>query len=323
MTKQNSMIEAIADALCNGDQIALFTHISPDGDTIGSALALGHALKGLGKKVCICCDGVLPPNLKTLPGYDEVLIQPLFAPNIAVAIDCADAERMGKNITCFQEAAHRIVIDHHRTNEGFGQIDWIDADAAATAELIYQLLLAMPMDLAAEQAMCLYAALVSDTGNFSYSNTRSASFEMAAELLKTGFDMPELIRNLFRTRTRSRVHMMGVCLQHVKYYHEGAVSFCLLDQQILSQANPQSGDFDGLVDLLRDQEQVEIAVFGREVSPNAFKVSFRSVRSADVSILAQKWGGGGHARAAACLMQGSYFEVGQALIEGLEELLSS
>lgn len=322
MTNQNNRIESVVEVLDHGDQIALFAHISPDGDTLGSALALYHALKGMGKKVCLCCDGTLPPNLKMLPGYDEVFIQPLFVPNIAMAIDCADAARMGKNVTCFEEAQHRIVIDHHRTNEGFGQINWIDAEAAATAELIYQLLLALPTNITQEEAICLYAALASDTGNFSYSNTRAYSFEMAAELLKTGFDMPTLVRNLFRSKSRSRMRMMGVCLQHAKYYFDGKISLCLLDQQVFNLANPQSGDFDGLVDMLRDQENVEIAIFGREVSPNSFKVSFRSVQSADVSVVAQKWGGGGHARAAACLMQGSYFEVGQALLSALQEILS-
>lgn len=313
----------IALLLKEAQSIVLFSHISPDGDTIGSTLALYHALKSMDKEVCICCQDAPPANLKTLPGFQEIQAEIPWTPTLAIAIDCADEIRVGKKITDFLDVSKRIVIDHHPTNPGFGDVNWVDAEAAATAELIYQLILELPVELSPEIASCLYAALISDTGNFCYSNTRSFTFEMAAVLLETGFDMPNLVRHMFRMRSRSRTRMMAVCIEHMRYYQEGKIVLCLLDQQVINRTPPQSGDFEGMIDFIRDQENVEIAIMAREVAEGLFKVSFRSIQQVDVAKIAQQWGGGGHVRAAACQIRGDYFSVGQMLLNATTEALAS
>lgn len=312
----NDFLQKIACELNNGDDIALFTHISPDGDCIGSALALYGALVSMGKNVCVCCDGKVPKNLHSLPWIDRIFEEAPFLPAIAVAIDCADEGRLGNVLEQFQAAKHKIVIDHHGTNTGFGDIDWIDPEAAAVAELIYPLIKSLQTPVTAQIASCLYAALASDTGNFSYSNTRPYSFLMASELLDTGFDMSALSRSMFRVRSKGYAHMLSLVSSQMRFFEEGKIVMALIDKSAMGNYPFESGDHEGIVDFLRDQEGVELAIFAKEtVAGGEFKTSLRSLNEVDVAKIASKWSGGGHKRAAGCIIEGTIFSVGASLLE--------
>lgn len=323
MNKNTEVQKKIISLLQTKNRIALFSHISPDGDTIGSGLALYLALKSLGKEVALYCDGTPPLHLSMLSGYEDIITEGKSENHeVSVAIDCADEKRVGGNIGAFHAAADRIVIDHHMTNEGFGDINWIDAEAAATSELIFQLVDAMLPAIPLDVATCLYTALISDTGNFAYSNTRAFSFAMTARLVEIGVETSSIVRKLFSVKTPSRMRMMSVCINQMKYYNGGSIAICVLDRQLISQIMPQSGDFDGMVEMIRDQEGVEVAILAREVVPSVYKVSFRSVQLVNVAQVAQKWQGGGHARAAACQISGSnFYDIGRRLLAGVQEAM--
>ncbi len=304
------------------DQLLLVSHISPDGDTLGSALALYAALKAMKKNVQLACCEPVPPKYAFLPLADELRSPEEIEPFTAVVyIDCADIGRAGALAEQSKSAAHSFCIDHHESNKGFAEENWISF-RAATGELIFELLLSLPVVITPNMALCLYTALATDTGNFAYSNTSPQTLITAARLLAFGFDMPELNRRLFRSMSLPHAKMIGEALGKVHLLAGGSVAVACLSAETMRRFDATAADCEGVIDYLRDIEGVEVACLLRDSKAGVIRVSLRSKRYCNVGKIAQSLGGGGHERAAGCNqpppLESAYTTVCEHILAALE-----
>lgn len=314
----------IARILMDEDDFVLICHVSPDGDAFGSTLALLSALKSFGKRVYAVCDGVAGHNIsKVLPVEDILAYRPDISPAaIAVALDCADRERMGRAVSLFDAASRTVVIDHHVSNGGFGDVNLVCSQAAATAELVLALLDEMAFTLDARIASYLYVGLTTDTGGFAYSNTSPHALRAAAKLVETDFDFSQIRSELFRVRSVTKSRMLGKVLSDFALECDGRYARAALDYRQLSALNALTADSEGLVDALRDIEGVEVAVYVRENAVNVYKASMRSREIVDVSSICAKQGGGGHVRAAGFTWRGELDQLWAWLLTEIDQALN-
>ncbi len=315
----------VAAELKQLDNILLVAHASPDGDTIGSTCALFGALKALGKRACMACDSPVPAVYEFLPFAREMCIgadKLPFKPDCIVAVDCADLQRLGSFQAVFTRVTHTINIDHHITNPGFADNSWIEPDASSTGALIYDLIGALGVSLNYELALCVFVAISTDTGHFAYSNTTPETFAVAAKLTEYGLDMPSITDRLYRSRSFSRTRLLGLILSRVELLMEGAISVSYVTREEL---NTYGGapDMEGMIELIRDIDSVETAVFLREKEKEVIKVSLRSKRDFDVGAFAARFGGGGHQRAAGCTIAGQLADVKEELLKQLHEAMEA
>jgi len=308
------MREAVAFLKAH-DDLLLIAHISPDGDTLGSSLALYCGLKRLGKTVRVVCENPVPASYRFCPYADRVLLPEQAEPaKTVVAVDCADLLRTGACARFFETAEASLCIDHHETNRGFADVNWVSC-VAATGELIYQLLVELEVPIDVEIATLLYTALAADTGNFAYSNTTADTFRIAAELRETGFDLPEINRLLFRTFPFAKLKLRARCIENCTLYADGRIAAAHITQADLADCSAAAADAEGLIDDLRDIETVEIAAVLREGIDGAIRVSLRGKRIADVSSIAVFFGGGGHRLAAGCTMYEDIHSAQQKIVD--------
>ncbi len=309
-------LRAIAEHIQNNDDFLLIAHTSPDGDTLGCVLALCEAMRGMGKRVQVVCEQTVPRIYRFLPGSQRVLLpqQARPAPH-TVALDCADAERMGAARALFEAAQTACNIDHHMTNRAYAGLNAVDGDAAAAGELVYELIGLLPWSMNANAASCLYCALMTDTGNFAYANTTPHTFRTAAELLELGADNTNINRAVYRTVPLSKQRLLGTALTNAIYLANGAVGVTHITLEELARAGAKGEDIEGVIDHIRDVEGVEAAILIREEQHGVYKVSLRSKRTADVGAIAAAFGGGGHKQAAGFTARGNYGEVFTSVTE--------
>ena len=290
----------------------LVAHVAPDGDTLGSCLALQKLLQQLGKQAWVVCDDPLPHLYAFLPGADGLL-----APDAAVdaqafvAVDCADAGRAG---TIWQRAGERpsLCIDHHVTNPAFAQVNYIE-DCAATGELICLLYAAFDQPMSPEAGVCLYTAIATDTGNFAYSSVTPRTFALMGKVMESGFDLPECNRLLYRNERLQKLRMTARTVENAKLYREGQIIVGTLSKAETEAVGGLKADADGIIDRLRDVETVIAACFLREEGENEVKLSLRSKAKVDCAALAKVYHGGGHVRAAGAILYTS-LEAAEALV---------
>ncbi len=285
------------------DDIVLICHVSPDGDTLGSAFALYAAIRQLGKRAQIVCEDAVPQIYRFLPFCGQVL-RPEEArrTEAVICVDCADLARTGKCRPIFENAVSTLNVDHHGTNNGYARDNYVQK-AGATGELVFGILTALKINLTKDIAGCLYAALTTDTGNFSYSNTTPDTLRIAAELLETGIDLPYLNRALFRTVPFHKTRLHGLAVMKTRLFEHGCVGIAMLTREDMESCGATGEDVEGIIDTIRDIDTVEIAALLRESDDGMVRVSLRGKSSADVSQIAVSFGGGGHRLAAGCTMQ--------------------
>ncbi len=295
----------------------LAAHRSPDGDTLGSCLALYHALRTLHKTATVACVDPVPPYLRFLPGSDTVVQTLRAVPEAAIYVDCADHARVDALQDTLEQAPFQFCIDHHGTNpRSTKDGDWVE-NVAATAELIERLIRALGVPVTKEIAECLFTGIATDTGNFAYSNTTPDTFRIAAELAETGIELPELNRRLFRTMPLRKGRLIAHTLQTMELYEHDTVVIACITQKDLFACSAEEADCEGLIDYLRDLEPVEIACTLRESPDGKIRGSLRSKRGADVSAVAAAFRGGGHQRAAGCTLDGPMEQAKQKILPAL------
>ncbi|MCL2672209.1 MAG: bifunctional oligoribonuclease/PAP phosphatase NrnA [Clostridiales bacterium] len=298
--------------------------MSPDGDTLGSGLALLRALRRMGKAAHMVCPDRVPRAYLFLAGADEVK-KPDDAPEFEniIFVDCGDLQRAGAAGRLFESAAHSLCIDHHSTNEGYCEINWIEGESASTGELVYLLLQDLDIPLDAETAACLYAAIATDTGNFAFAAVTSDTFRTAAALLDAGLDLADCHRRLFQTNSLTKTRLLRQTLQNMELFAEDRAALSSLTRDELKRFNATWDDCEGLIDPLRMIEGVEIACTLREMMSSEVRVSLRSKDYANVAAIAMRFGGGGHEKAAgctlACPMQKAKDMLKRAMLEELRK----
>lgn len=300
----------------NSDTIAIVTHTSADGDALGSSFGLALALEHLGKKVSVFLEEPVPKMLNFLPGQHLVSEYKGEVFDLCICVDTSDMKRLGDRVEIYSKAVKKITIDHHTTNNMQADGLWIDESASATGEMIYKLIKTMNVDISRDIADNLYTAIVTDTGGFRYSNTTPESHIIAADLLSRGVPFTDIIKKVFDTISYSKMLLMKKALQNLTLYFNGkvAVSYLLYDD--IKSADAQTDDFEGLVNVGRNLEGVEVSLFLREEKSGVFKGSLRANDYVDVSRIASVFSGGGHKRAAGFTVEGGLEEsIGRVLAE--------
>lgn len=312
--------DEVLSAVSSAGSVLLFCHVSPDGDTLGSVLAMRQRLLRMGKKVQIMVDGFVPSYLSFLPGAAETLApgSAVDAYELALAIDAASIDRLGKCQAFFEAAAHTAVIDHHGTNAGYAQINMIDGQAPATAILIYRLFQKMSFDLTTDEAICLYTALSTDTGNFIYDSTNAESFALMSVLMEAGLPLSKYSRMLFRQKEEPFVRLLGEALSTLRVIAGGKVAGLQLSMEQMERAQANGGHVEGIVNYAIDLVGVGMAYLARETADGRVKISLRALEPYAVDGIAAHLGGGGHKLAAGVTLDMPLEEAVRTIEQALE-----
>ncbi len=304
-------LEDIASQLLQDNELVLVGHAIPDGDCIGSMLGMACALRALGKKVEMILENPVPVIYHYLPHWEDIKEPHKVESSgfTAVWLDCSDQCRVDQSVReALQGAAKVINIDHHLGNSLFGDYNFVDTEAAASAEIVYRLLKKMSLAITAEVANCLYVGIIMDTGRFLNSNTTSLTMEIAADLLRSGASV-ELARNhLFESKPLQEVMLLRFALQHLHLSENGQVAWMCISLAEAQQADALDYHPEGIINYARMISGVEVGLLFREVAPGQVKVGFRSRGRIDVASLARGLGGGGHRLAAGASINGSLEE---------------
>ena len=315
MSKNCSLAET-GELLKAAKKLVIVSHVSPDGDTLGSSLALMHALRMLGKDVIMNVDDDISTVYSFLPGIDEYrrfATEEHIDADLLVIIDASSADRAGNAMEVVKSPAV-LNIDHHKTNTRFADYLYLDSDAAATAEIIYSLLLEMDIKITRDIATCIYEGIYTDTGSFKYSNTTSNTLKTAADLLNYGVN-PSLISDNMELKSRSQVEMLRKVLETLTFLKDGKIAYIEIPLELYDH----NVETDAFISYPRYVEGVEIALLFKQVEENLTRVSFRS-KDIDVAKIALSFGGGGHKKAAGCSVYAPLKEAEKVILEAVGEL---
>lgn len=305
------------------DNIFICSHIQPDGDSIGSVLALAMAirkLKGNANVNVIKVDNI-PSYFQFLPEVDMIKEQEINQDvELFISLDSSDTERLGIGKDFLTKAKSVINIDHHVTNENFGDVNIVLPTSGSTCEIVYKFIEYMNIGIDKSIASCLYTGINTDTGRFMYSNTTYETHLIIAELIKTGIDINDINMNIYQNMTLERTKLFLEALNRLELYADNRVGIAVVSQEMLNKTNASMEDSEGIVSFVRDINTIEVACLLKEFSENEIKVSLRSKRFVDVAEISTKFGGGGHIRAAGCTIYKS-LEVAKKMI--LDEILTN
>lgn len=287
-------------------KIVILGHVRPDGDCVGSCLALYHYIR-------TCCPDVDPEIylgetaedlMRILPGAERIRheLPEETDCDLCMALDVSEESRLGEFLPLFRSAAHTVCIDHHVTNPGFAEENMVDPKAAATAELLYTLM--EESRISRETAVCLYTGMVHDTGVFKHSNTTRRTMEAAGALLEKGVRSNEIIDGTFFHKSFVQNKLLGKALMNAELEFGGELICSVLRLSEIEEQNGTSLDLEGIVDQLRVTDGTRCAAFVHETEPGIYRVSLRGGRDLDVSRIAAVFGGGGHVKAAGCTIEG-------------------
>ena len=315
------MIEAILNVIREGTCFVVASHAHPDGDAIASTLAMANFLQELGKQaVAFNVDGV-PEELRFLPGADKVVSDPskLGRYDAGFVLDSGQLDRAGSFLSeyCLQ----LVNIDHHPHSQLFGSINYLDDEACATGALIHRVILAAGHPVSSDVAVCLYTAILSDTGSFRYSNANPEAFAIASAMVEIGVSPWYVAGNLYESHPIERVKLLSRVLDTLTVSSCGRFGAVSATSEMFLATGAGPEHTDGLINYPRSIRGVEVALFFRQVEDDLFKVSFRSKGHVDVGSLARELGGGGHHNAAGATVSGSMEQVRQIVFDRLNELL--
>lgn len=300
--------------------ICIAGHKAPDGDCIGSVMALYEFLKPYNKNLTVCIDGTVPFNLRPFVGqgiiadeYDDRKFDLLFI------LDCSDAERLGKFKNVFKNSKKSVCIDHHKTNESYASINIIDSAMSSTGELLYDILKISGRQLTKQIAVYIYIAILTDTGRFSYSSTSAATHRKAAELIELGVNIAEIDNLIYNSKPSNVVKAFIESIGGTELYFGNKFGIASVTKDILERNNVEMGDVDGVVEFIREIKEVEVSCVLKEYEGKNTKVSLRSKNDVDVSVVSVKFGGGGHAKAAGFEIADTVENAKKILIETFKE----
>ncbi len=290
------------------NDIALYCHTNPDGDALGSMLALRLALTRKGKQVATYCDSTVPRKYTCLMGSECISMPDKRVHKLAISIDCSDLDRLGQCMKSYLSAKSQIAIDHHASHKKFADTTLVDAKAAACAEIVFQLikqLRALDKDVAA----LLMAGLVTDSGCFAFSNTTRQTHAIACELMDLGIDTHDIIYRVYRSTDINRFRLKTRVLSKAKFDLDDAIAYIVFTKEDFAATDTSVADTEGIVSELIDIDSVQVAYALCEVNERAYKLSIRTKDAIDASEIARQFGGGGHLNAAGCRINGDPLEI--------------
>lgn len=307
------------------DDFLIVSHVQPDGDAVSSTLAVGWLLSCLGKKYTMVNEGPIPQRMAYLRHADQIVNlteHPLPRTyKFVICVDCADFKRVGNAKAFFAGDAQLLNIDHHPTNDAYGLVNLIVPWAAATAEILFDLLEAAEVPLDKDAATALYTGLLTDTGGFRYSSTSPKVMATASRLLEYGVDGPWLAEHLLEQLTYPQLRILSKALNKLVLTADGKISYVSITDEDMAEAGAIHEDLEGIVNYPRNIAGVEVGMLFKVINEQAVKVSMRSAGKVDVAAVAQSFGGGGHVRAAGARIEGTLDEVVAAVIERVKQEL--
>jgi len=318
------ILDDLIPVLKNAKKISVLPHISADGDAIGSSLAFAYALSKIGKDATVYLEEEIPRTYMFLPCREKTQIfeQAEGEFDVVVALDTGDTGRLGNRIEIFNKAKITVNIDHHQTNDMFASYNYVDTKASATGEIIYDLIGKMNVEMDTCIANCLYTAIVTDTGGFRYSNTTKRTHEIIAQLIDKGVDVADIAKKVFDTVSLAKTRLTGEAINSLQLFEDGKVAFLTITKEMQKRAGADDEDCDGLVNIGRNIEGVEVAVLLKTAPDGSIKASIRSNAYADVAKVAQKFSGGGHKRAAGCIINSDIDSARDMILEEIRKELN-
>jgi bifunctional oligoribonuclease and PAP phosphatase NrnA len=298
----NAALDRAADAIAGAETVALACHVSPDGDALGSMLGLFHALRAAGRPVVASFPNpfVIGPHYRDFPGLESLTAPNDFPaePGVMVTFDCGSLGRLGDLEPSAKAAGELIVVDHHVSNDRYGSINVIDADAAASGVLVRRLIDRLGLPLDRDAALCLYAALVCDTGRFQYDTTTAEVFDLARELVSFDVPVSKLSRTLFEEHRFAYLQLLGEALARAELISDQRFVWTAVTNDMLVRHGVTIEEVEGLIDILRRTSEAEVTCVLKEEVDHTVRVSLRSLGEVDVRHIAEAHHGGGHRFAA-------------------------
>ncbi len=298
------MFQRIKEAVDRGERFLVTTHIDPDGDAVGSAFALCFALRSLGKDASVYMRDAIPYRYAFLPrpeplvpempkdGYDTVLV-----------VDCGDLFRVGEGYESLKGLGYLINVDHHETNDAFGRVNIVDRRASSSAELLYLILKALGVAFSYEIAINLYTAILTDTGSFRYESTTPRAFLICEEMTGFGVVPSYVAGEVYESHPKERYRLLCLVLGTLEFFSNDRIATAYVTKEMFEKTGTDRESAEGFVEHLKEIRGIDVACVLREVEDGRFKVSMRSKGDADVAMVAQKFGGGGHGKAAGCSIE--------------------
>ncbi len=316
-------LDEILIEIKKAEKIVILTHESPDGDAVGSSLAVKLIVEQLGKNA----DVIIPEYSRMfnfLPSADEIKSDSEIKDyDLAISVDCANLKRLAKN-EYFEKARKTIVIDHHGTNNMFGDLNYVNPVSPACCEILASMADYYNINVSKEIGTCIMTGIITDTGGFRHIGITPDTFEYTAELIRKGVDVPDIYKRTMRTKTKANFELTKRVIDRMELLENGKVSFTYINTKDEIEVGAEPGDHEGLVDIGKDIEGVKVSIFIRQKEEQElYKVSLRSEDDINVSDICFVFGGGGHARAAGALIPGNIEQVKEKLMKEIRKWMES
>jgi len=316
-TMKNAELTEIVEAIRARQRFVISSHTRPDGDSIGSSLAMAFALRAMGKEANVVHSDPAPGPLMQFPGVRDIQVMPQVGNHYdaAIVMECGDLGRTG---VAGLDRFFLINIDHHPGNVGYGRLNWFNPDAAACGEMVFDLVKALGAPLTPEVAIHVYLAILTDTGSFHYANISPRTFEICKEALEAGVDPVAVARNVYDSNNMGRLKLFGAVLSAMQIDASGRVAIVYLDHEMARAAGGTYEDTEGLINLPLTVKEILAIVFFKQIEGDEYRVSMRSKGTIDIGGIAKEFGGGGHRNAAGCTVTGAIDALKKMFIEKIE-----
>lgn len=314
-------LDEILKEIKNSEKIVILTHESPDGDAIGSSLALKLMLEELGKNP----DVIIPEYSRLfnfLPQAAEIKKESEIKNyDLAISVDCATLKRVAKK-EYFENAKKTIVIDHHGSNTMYGDLNFVNPVSPACCEILAGIVEYFEIKMSKDIGTCIMTGIITDTGGFRHAGITPETFEFTANLIRIGVNVPQIYKKTLRTKTRANFELSKRVIERMELLEDEKVAFTYMNKKDEEEVGAEEGDHEGLVDIGMDIEGIEVSIFIRQKDEeNAYKISMRSANDVNVSDICLMFGGGGHPKAAGALVQGNVEQVKEKIMKEVKKAL--
>ena len=313
-------LDEILKEIKEADKIVILTHESPDGDAVGSSLAMKFMVERLNKKA----DVIIPEYSRLfnfLPGADKIKKESdIKEYDLAICVDCADLKRIAKR-EYFENAKKTVVIDHHGSNKMFGDLNYVNPVSPACCEILAGICGYFDINITKEIGTCILTGIITDTGGFRHQGINSETFEFTADLIRIGIDISDIYKRVLRTKTKANFELSKRIINRLELLENERVAFTYMTSKDRQDVCAELGDHEGLVDIGMDLEGIQVSIFIREQEEKTYKVSMRSIKDINVSDICLLFGGGGHSLAAGCTIQGNIEQVKEKVITAVKKVL--
>lgn len=324
--KYKQQLDAALAFMREGNDFLVVSHVQPDGDAISSTSVVGWLLHKLGKSAMLMNEGESPSRLSYLLNFDSIinyrLVKPTHTYKYVIAVDCADYRRIGEVSQLFADDVKLLNIDHHPTNDAFGSTNLIRPDAAATVEILHDLIEQAGVTFDTDCATAIYTGLLTDTGGFRYSNTSSRVMEIASRMLGQGVSGHQLADHLLEKMTMPKLKLLQRSLSRLTFSDSQQIGWLYIEKNDMKEIEAVSEDIEGIVNYALNIDGVEVGILFKETEDGAVKASLRSAGKVDVAAIAQSFGGGGHIRAAGCRLNNPLPAAIEELVNAVRKALN-